>query len=278
MKNVQQESSVAIIGCGWLGLALAKALIADNIEVLATTTDEKKLPLLAKQNIAAEVLSLPQNNIEILAEQKVFSQSHLIICIPPKLKQGLSNYPEKISQIVSAAEIGSVKHIILISTTAVYGGLEGSVDEASSLDVTINKVKVLTEAEQAVLAFTGKANVLRLAGLVGPERHPGRFFKGNRKLASPNISVNLIHQQDAVGLIRALLLPSSPYGIFNGVSNTHDSKKEFYQAAASVFNSPLPLIGDSNNQAIDKQVKGEKAKKQLHYQFVYDDLLTWLKQ
>ena len=185
------------------------------------------------------------------------------------------------AQLVDAAtQRGVVQQVILLSSTAVYQGLEGSVDESTSLNIveenSMEKTKVLQLAEQAVLNFHQKSNVLRLAGLVGPERHPGKFLLAKKTLKNSSAPVNLIHQQDAVGLILSLLSPSSPSGLFNGVSDTHVAKSLYYQTAAKSLGLELPIFGDDDTLDSTRVVKGDKARQQLDYEFAYSDLLAWL--
>jgi len=122
--------------------------------------------------------------------------------------------------------------------------------------------------------------VLRLSGLVGPNRHPGKFLLNNRMLKSSQAVVNLIHQQDAIGLILSILKGPLSGGIFNGVSDTKVTKQEYYQVAANALQLPAPQFEDSIKSEIlpSKVVSGEKAKQGLNYVFVYPDLLQWVKK
>lgn len=270
------QGSVGIIGCGWLGKALAKALQEKNTPVLATSSQISNVEQLNEQGIKAEQLTLPAE-VKELSEHKVFTQQNLIIAITPKFKQGRTDYPEKIAQLVSAAKIkAQVKRIIFISSSGIYQGLSGLVNEENELDLTIKKVNLLAEAEQAVLAFNSHASVLRLAGLVGPERHPGKFLLAKKVLSDAKNKVNLIHQADAVGLILSLLSQQKVSGIFNGVSDTHVSKQEYYQCAAQALGLSLPKFDLSMATANSRVVCGDKAKQVLGYSFVYPDLLAWL--
>jgi len=131
------------------------------------------------------------------------------------------------------------------------------------------------------LNFSNQNSVIRLAGLVGPERHPGKFLlpkkgRANKTLSNATAPVNLIHQQDAVGLIECLLLAKSPQGVFNGVSDTHVNKQHYYQAAAKALSLQAPIFLPDNSNEITRVVSGVKAKQALSYKFVYPDLLTWL--
>ena len=277
--------SVGIIGCGWLGKALAKTLLEKRMSVLATSSKLDNVEKLNQQGINAQQLTLPVTN-ELLVRHDVFVQQRLVIAITPQFKQGRTDYADKIAQLVSAAQQrGYVQQVILLSSTAVYHGLEGKVDEENSLNLSTEKVKILNAAEQAVLTISNngskQGNVIRLAGLVGPERHPGKFLlpskgQANKTLNNSMAPVNLIHQQDAVGLIESLLQIDSPQGIFNGVCNTHVSKQQYYQAAAQALSLQPPVFSKEHSNETARIVCGEKAKQVLNYKFIYPDLLTWL--
>jgi len=268
-------NGVAIIGCGWLGYALAKQLRINKHKVTVTTQSEEKKQKLLLENIDAELLSLPvlQPELELLS---AFSQETLIISITPQIRQGRSDYPEKIAQLVEMAESGDVKKIILLSTSAVYNGLTGLVDEDSVLDINAEKVSILTRAEQAARNFSGKTVVLRLAGLVGPERHPGRFMQGKKVLSEPQAFINLIHQDDAIGVLMEIITEQDITGTYNAVSATETCKEHYYQAAASALKLPVPEFSFETSMCFGKRINDAKLRDRLNYQFIHDDLIVWL--
>jgi nucleoside-diphosphate-sugar epimerase len=300
---VYDKFSVGIIGCGWLGRALALQLQQQGIDVFATRSNTPNVKVLQSSGIKSEVLSLPEEQL-ILNKHPVFTQNYIVIAITPQFRRGKVDYANKIQQLVVAAKLSkSVEKIILVSTTSAYNGLFGQVDETSELNETADNVALIQQAEQAVLGvnqqpkndgndstdvtFSPKlASVLRLSGLVGPGRHPGNFLKHGRMFNSPEASVNLIHQDDAVGLISALLKNNTFSGIVNGVSQTTATKAQYYSAAAKALNIPEPCFNNDNSADNNtnthnelqpsKKVSGNKARTSLHYPFVYDDLLAWL--
>ena len=275
-NKIEEKLSVGIIGCGWLGTALALSLLKNDVSVLATSSQLKNVKELTLQGISAQPLILPAAT-ELLEQHDVFTQQCLVIAIPPQFKQGLTDYGDKIAQLVSAAQKrGMVQRIILLSSTAIYQGSAGKVDENHLPHLSFEKVQVLHQAEQAVLKFNQQSNVLRLGGLVGPNRHPGKFILANKTLSNATAPVNLIHQQDAVGLIVALLKSTSPQGIFNGVSDTHVSKQQYYQVAANALSFQPPIFSKEHGDEKMRVVSGTKAKHLLNYQFIYSDLLAWL--
>ncbi len=284
VDEIEDNLSIGIIGCGWLGKALAASLLDKNISVLATSSKIANVEKLNQQGINAQQLTLPADKTQ-LVHHDIFTKQSLVIAITPQFKQGRADYAEKITQLVSAAQQrGLVQRIILLSSTAIYHGLEGNVDEENSLNFSTEKVQVFNTAEQTVLNFSKQeakqdskqGTVIRLAGLVGPERHPGKFILANKTLSNSTAPVNLIHQQDAVGLIESLMQINSPQGIFNGVSDTHISKEQYYQVAAKALMLDPPLFGPEKINETRRVVSGEKAKHVLSYKFIYPDLLTWL--
>jgi nucleoside-diphosphate-sugar epimerase len=254
---------------------------------------------LQSNGIKSDVLCLPTEQFS-LNQHPVFNQNYIVIAITPQFRRGRVDYAEKIQQLVIAAQNSQyVKKIILVSTTSAYNGLYGEVDETTELNESAGNVALIKKAEQTVLGFNQQrkgdgdvlsfvklASVLRLSGLVGPSRHPGNFLKHGRMLNSPEARVNLIHQDDAVGLILALLNNDTFSGIVNGVSQTTATKAQYYSAAAKALGIPEPCFNNNNsftNQAnstveskLSKVVAGKKARIHLKYSFVYDDLLNWL--
>ena len=174
------------------------------------------------------------------------------------------------------AELGKVEKVILLSSTAVYNGLTGLVDEQSILDMSANKVDIITAAEKAAINFSGTTVILRLAGLVGPERHPGRFLEGKKVLAEPEAFINLIHQDDAVGVLMELIDEENINGTYNAVSATQTSKKDYYTAAASALSLPLPEFSLEASMSFGKRINDAKLRDTLNYQFTHDDLIDWL--
>jgi nucleoside-diphosphate-sugar epimerase len=281
--------SVSIIGCGWVGQALATKLISKNIDVIASYQSLETHEKLTALGIVSKQLILPINENEMTnydsyldAEYKsLFEVNTLVIAIPPQLKKGQTNYGDKIKQLVTLANKGQVKRIILLNSTAIYNGLHGEVDETCSLDYSAAKVAALTGAEQEVKQFSGQGFILRLSGLVGPERHPGKFLQRSREFVNAQSPVNLVHQTDVVNIIEQLYL--SPYNddecvTYNVVSSTESDRRTYYQTAAKALKFPAPVFNNSSDEVIGKKIIGNKLRQALQYQYAYDDLLAWIEQ
>jgi nucleoside-diphosphate-sugar epimerase len=268
------KNSIGIVGCGWLGKALALELIEKQYSVIVTTQSTGKKIKLEQQGITTELLSLPIGDIG--HKFAVFDQDCLVIAITPQLRQGRVDYPEKIEQLIHMAEHGNVKQVVMISSTAIYQGLEGNINEDAELKLTIDKVRLLNEAEQAALTFSRTKSILRLAGLVGEDRHPGKFLQGDRQIPEPKIPVNLIHQRDVINLIKNIVNDDHFSGIYNGVSNTNTTKEYYYKAAARALNLTAPNFVNEPSSGVGKRVIGNKIREKLSYEFYYDDLIKWV--
>lgn len=266
---------IGVIGCGWLGSALVETLVKEAYYVVATTQSQDKVKGIQELGAQAEIISLPFNDFNVTTAAIFYCQT-LVICIPPQLKQGKKNYPEKILDIVKHAEPSIVKKIILISSTAVYADNIGDVTEQTQLKLSNEKVKILAEAEQHVINFSRQSTVIRAAGLVGPNRHPGRFFNKNRLLNSPNAYVNLLHQTDLVAQILTFIKDQAATGIFNAVSEMQVTKKHYYSIAAKALNLPIPSFDENSEVELGRKVIGDKLRDRLGFQYQYDDLVTWL--
>jgi len=274
------QCSVGIIGCGWLGKPLAKLLLQKNASVIGTSSQINNVESLIAEGVPARQLLLPVTP-EVLSRNDVFNQHTLIIAITPQFKRQRTDYGLKIEQVVAAAKLrGKTQRIILLNSSAIYNGLTGEVDENTALDFSAEKVEILQQAEKSVLGFSDNSATLRLAGLVGPNRHPGTFIKRRQErgtvLADGDAKVNLIHQQDAIGLILALMNHSNAYGIYNGVCAIHPSKKEYYGVAAKALSLPAPEFKESDKPISTRIVTDNRSASELSYQYVYPDLIAWL--
>jgi UDP-N-acetyl-D-mannosaminuronate dehydrogenase len=98
-------TKISILGCGWLGLPLAKALIENGFSVKGSTTSTDKLALLENAGITPFLIEIGENEIngnvvEFLEESRI-----LIINIPPKLR---GNSSENIIGIINIYSRSSI--------------------------------------------------------------------------------------------------------------------------------------------------------------------------
>jgi nucleoside-diphosphate-sugar epimerase len=110
------------------------------------------------------------------------------------------------------------QHICFISTTSVFGALEGRISNDSVLTPNTPSGNAHVELEfhlkdlaiASVIKPQGDAigfscSALRLAGLVGKDRHPITTLSQKSNIALGKNPVNLVHQQDVIQVICAIL-------------------------------------------------------------------------
>ena len=273
--KMESKISVGIIGCGWLGTALAEKLIASEYTVVGTTRSQEKLAQLSAHKIIGEQLTLPlaDHRADSLA---IFHCNTLVIAITPGIRQGRVDYADNIKTIVSSAQRNGVEHVILLNTTAIYNGLNGYVDENSALQMSDPKVNLLKTAEQYVENYCGRYTILRLSGLVGPKRHPGNFYAKGKTLSEPNAFANLAHQEDVINCLFEFITQHKPAGIYNVSSTMEVSKGHFYKMAAHALSIPSNRVDDLLGKESGRLIVSEKVRAELDEPLKYDDLVSWV--
>jgi len=240
MNSFDKLLTVSILGCGWYGLALAKSLIEKDYRVKGSTTSSEKLNSLKEFGIESYQVNFSTENT--IYNPEFFHSDVLFVAIPPKRKSGeASYYPQKIEAICKAATNGKVKHIILISSTGVYGNTGQEFNELDLPHPGSESGKALLLAENIALAqkdFT--TTILRFGGLFGPDRDPGRFLKGKKSIPNGLAPVNMVHLHDCLAISLAILEQSSFGRIYNACSPQHPSRIDFYTHAAIKTNEIPP--------------------------------------
>lgn len=256
--------TVSILGCGWYGMAWAKALIEDGIRVKGSTTSVEKMELLAADGIEPYQINFGVN--EEVYSPAFFDCDVLLIAIPPKARSGEgSAFIYKIKSIIDCIKLNNVQNVIFISSTGVYADLNAEVTELSDPKPNTEAGKVLFAAEELFRAETSfKTTIIRFAGLIGPGRNPGRFFAGKKDVPNGDAPVNLIHLDDCIGLSKAILREHAFGYLFNACSPQHPKKSEFYIKAAVDSGLEAPQFVDESKEW--KIVKSVNVGKLLGYE------------
>ncbi|WP_289286430.1 MULTISPECIES: NAD(P)H-binding protein [unclassified Methylophaga] len=249
-----------MLGSGWLGLRLARQLQRANTEIKLSTRDSEKQSLLVEQGFDAY-----QIDIETPADFSQFLDADtLIINITNKNKMA---YEQLIKQI----EQSPIKQVLFISSSSVYQNTNDWVREERQYE---NEESILWQIESLFRQSSEfSTSIIRFSGLIGPQRHPGRFFRNGKQVQQADAPVNLIHLDDCIGIIEKLLEQQVWGEVLNGCADTHPSKKQFYRHAAELMNQPVPDFNQDNTPSY-KIVSNDKVKTLLSYQFQYPDLMS----
>lgn len=259
---------ISILGCGWLGLPLAKSLLEKGFSVKGSTTSLEKISSL--KNIGIEAFQIEISEREIKGETISFLENSeiLIIDIPPKLRSISSeNFVQKIKNLISFIEKSTVEKVIFISSTAVYADDNSIVSEETKPQPVTESGKQLLEVEQLLQNNKNfKTTLLRFGGLIGEDRHPIHFLSGRKSLENPEAPINLIHQTDCIGIIEEIIKQNAWNATFNAVAPFHPTRKEYYTQKARSLNLALPEF-EEGKISIGKTILSDKVAMVLNYKF-----------
>ena len=268
------NKSLAIVGCGWLGMPLAKRLLDHGYSVNASTTSKDKLPILTEEGISAFQIDLKEHSID--GDLKAFLKDIdiLIIAFPPKLQKNPdANFVSKMAYFVNELEQTAVKNIIYVSSTSVFEDQQKGavgfrvVTEDTQPDGTSKKARQLIEGEN-LLKNASKFNttILRFGGLIGRGRHPAKYLSGKKELKNAEAPVNLIHLEDCLDIIMLILKKGAFGTVFHAVNPIHQSKKEYYQFKAEALDLEKPLF-DSEAVSKGKVIYSKRLNTVLGFEF-----------
>lgn len=264
---------ISILGCGWYGLELAKALVAQGCQVKGSSTTKEKLEVLANHQIQPFLINFQKGEEHY---DPIFFQSDILfICIPPKRSSGeQADYKYKIEGIVNAAKLNNTPQLIFISSTAVYGDTNTTVTELDIPKPETESGKAMLEVENLLKTQTAfSTTILRFAGLVGPKRDPARFFAGKTEVPNGKAPINLIHLDDCIGISLSILKNNAFGQTFNAAAPDHPSKQEFYTTAALKAKLALPTF---KNELLTWKIVSSTQLPLLNYHYLVSNWIAWL--
>ncbi|MCC8426733.1 NAD(P)H-binding protein [Mucilaginibacter sp. UR6-11] len=257
--------TVSILGCGWYGSELGKALVNKWIKVKGSTTSANKLPWLAGNGIEPYLINLTPNDETI--DAAFFECDVLWISIPPQARAGNgAAYLLKVERLISLIKSHGIKQVVLVSSTGVYGDTNTVVTEVDAPKPDSESGKILLAAEDLLKQQTDfTTTIVRFAGLIGPGRDPGRFFAGRAGVPNGAAPVNLIHLTDCIGISCAVLDKQAFGYTYNAVSPSHPTRSNFYTQAAIDSDLEIPQFADE--QQAWKLVSGVNVGEVLGYDY-----------
>jgi len=199
---------VAILGCGYVGLELGRRLRAASHEVVGVRRSADGLdavdaagltPVRADVTDPESLASVPD------ADWLVFAASSGGRGADAARRVYVEGLETTIDHFAARDE--PPDRLVYTSSTGVYGDHGGDwVDEATPLDPTTEKTRVLAEAERVARERAAErgidGTVARFAGLYGPGR-----YRLERYLDGPVTEgyLNMVHRDDAAGAVAHLL-------------------------------------------------------------------------
>ena len=250
---------IGVLGCGWLGLPLAKSLVQDKHSVHGATTSNSKIEGLRKAKIIPFTIVLTENGIEGNIQNFLVGLHQLIINVPPKLRSNpTESYLEKMRQLHLEIKNSEVSSVIFVSSTSVYGDIDGLVTEDSPTHPITESGRQILASENIFLKDSDlNTTIIRFGGLIGADRHPVNHLSGKTNLTNGHDPVNLIHLNDCIGIIKTVISGNYKNRVLNGVYPLHPAKEAYYTSEALKRGLLPPIYSENSNRIGNKIIESK---------------------
>ncbi|MBE9003557.1 NAD-dependent epimerase/dehydratase family protein [Fortiea sp. LEGE XX443] len=273
--------NIAIIGCGYVGYAVAKYWQQKmTFVVTATTTTPERIQEL--QTVAQKIIVTKGNDPETL-QSVLQNQDVVLLSVGAKSANFYEEtYLETAKTLVAILpQVPNIKQIIYTGSYSVYGDRNGAtVNEDTPVEPNHPQGVILRETEKVLLSAASEklqVCILRLGGIYGTNRELIKIFSrvsGTTRPGHGDDVTNWIHLDDIVGAIE-FARQQRLQGIYNLVDDAHLSSRELLDTLFTKHNLPKVQWDDSlkNNRPYNATVSNQKIKdagyKLIHPQMIY---------
>ncbi len=242
--------NIAILGCGYVGVAAARHWREAGHHVTATTTSPERVSEL--EAIASRVELVQGNNPDDL-KRLLQGQDTLVMSVASKGRASYQSvYLDTAKTLVSVLpDVPQLRQIIYTGSGSVYGNWGGGwVNETTPPQPTMENYEILVETEQTLLNAANddlRVCILRLGGIYGPGREIDRIYRhwaGQTRPGDGSRPSNWIHLDDIVGAM-AFVQKQRLEGIYNLVDDDHPPTREVVEAVCQTYQLP-PVTWDGS--------------------------------
>ena len=229
---------ISVIGAGWLGTPLALHLAQHGHTLNVTKRHDGMLNKDIKAHAFDWTLERSWLNLAFAQHSDV-----CVLNIPGgRRSQDLSDYTAAMQRLVQHLRDLGCKHLLFISSTSVYGEASGRIIETTEPKPLTASARANLTIEHAVKdIYAAQATVLRLAGLVGHDRHPVVHLAG-KEVDDANSPVNLIHQADVIHAISRIIDTGLWGETLHLCCEKHPTREEYYTACARQRGLAIPTF------------------------------------
>lgn len=269
-----------VVGCGYLGLRVARRWVAAGREVFAVTRRSDRAAQLAAEGVRPIVADVtrPASLAGLPAVQTVL---YAVGRDPETGASPFAVYVEGLLAVLDrlAAVAPAPLCVLFVSSTGVYGDAgEGWVSESSPCLACEGTAAVLVAAEAGLGAhgLGQQSTVLRLAGLYGPSRLPklADLVAGKPLAVEPQAVLNLIHVEDAADAVLAAEARGRRPGVYNIADGHPVLRGEFYRHLAELMGCAPPQFappkgGKRRKGGGGKRVDNRRMREELQVRLTY---------
>ena len=257
-----KSKKCTILGLGWLGLPVANHLIEKGFKVNGTTTSiEKSERINSTTKIEAFVWNLEHSPSEELLA-KTSKSNVVIVAIPAsKVFKNLDNLILFLSALPQKIEL------VFCSSTGVYPDdlvTSSETYQFTEKDFSNSNVQMEVRLQKELQQ---RLTILRLAGLIGANRHPVTMLSGRENIPDGDAPVNLVQLKDVVLFIDALFEKKFFGEIVNVCYPIHPTRSEYYTSCADHLGLPVPHFLEGTTKL--KIVSSEKSIVELGFHYLH---------
>jgi nucleoside-diphosphate-sugar epimerase len=221
----------AILGCGYVGTAVARQWREQGLIVTATTTRPERVDELST---VADRVTVVKGSDQGAIAALLAPQTTLLICVGAGRQANYTetylNTAKTVVRVLDQAP--DLRQIIFTSTYSLYGNYAGAwVREDDPVKPATDNGRIMAATEQVLLeAATPQRQVciFRLGGIYGPGRELAKIYSraaGTTRPGSGHEASNWVHLEDIVGAI-AFAQAHSLSGIYNLVQDEIPTVRE----------------------------------------------------
>jgi nucleoside-diphosphate-sugar epimerase len=232
-----------VVGCGYVGTALGRALVERGDAVAGVCPSEKSVASLQVAGIEPVIADI--TSLDSL--RRIKPEFDAVVDCVSSSRKGEDGYREvylrgthNLLEWVKASPPGI---LVFTSSTTVYAQADGEwVDETSPTEPPHESGKILLEAERLFLASGLPVTILRLAGIYGPGRHAmlDKLRQGAPSLPGDGgCYVNVAHRDDIVSALVAALDRRPAGRIFNVADDEPTLQLEYLHWLCDQLRRPM---------------------------------------
>ncbi|MEC7840491.1 MAG: NAD-dependent epimerase/dehydratase family protein [Chlamydiota bacterium] len=234
-------TKVLIIGCGYVGKAVANFLNSKNIPVSVTTRNEKNAKDLSQYAKEVHLIKSPEDITSLipLYDTIIFS-----VAAENRSCYKEAYFDNAVAIVKALKNESNTKQLIYTSTTSVYGDYNGEwVNEDDALLGETEQAKILINTEEELMQATSFGHnvcILRLGQIIGPGREVEKRLERMSNHLLPGDGTNCINLSPLGDIVAGIYLASKKHlsGTFNLCSDLHIPRKQYYDEICEKFRIP----------------------------------------
>ena len=231
------KPSILIIGCGDIGIRVAKQLSLGH-RVFALTSSSHRFQELREAGATPILGNLDQP--EFLWRLAGLAQT--VIHLAPPQNQGNRDHRTRNLLRILAQGSSAVRRLIYVSTTGVYGDHRGAkVSELTPVNPQSERAQRRVDAERA-LRLWGPAHgvavtILRVPGIYAANRLPLERLQSQTPALLPEEDAysNHIHSDDLARLVCAAVYHGKPQRVINACDGNETKMGDYFDEVADAF-------------------------------------------